>query len=72
MIMKSMESRLNKVTPSALSLDALPGAVALDDAVLDSVVGGLLPLLILGAVLLAGCAHCGPYVKKDPPPGGGR
>ncbi|MCP5238540.1 MAG: hypothetical protein H6950_10975 [Zoogloeaceae bacterium] len=37
---------------------------------LRQVSGGLLPLLVIGAaLLLGGCAHCGPHVRKDPPPG---
>lgn len=37
---------------------------------LRQVTGGFLPLLLIGGALLpGGCAHCGPYVRKDPPPG---
>ncbi len=38
-------------------------------AEVQSVAGGFLPLLIGAALLLGGCAHINPYVKKDPPPG---
>jgi lactobin A/cerein 7B family class IIb bacteriocin len=38
-------------------------------AEVQSVAGGLLPLLIGAALLLGGCAHINPYVRKDPPPG---